>query len=123
MSDLKLLLLGSSHLERSGMPVKIETRKAQALLFYLSVTKQRFSRDTLATLFWPETNQSQARTYLRRALWLGARNPATTGSRSRALGQSCCIHQPLSAVSASSPLPGTWLTSSRMPSGSSNSTE
>jgi DNA-binding SARP family transcriptional activator len=70
MSDLKMYLLGSSHLERAGMPVKIKTRKAQALLIYLSVTRQKFSRDTLATLFWPETNQSQARTYLRRALWM-----------------------------------------------------
>jgi len=70
MSDLKLLLLGSAHLEQSGMTVKIETRKAQALLFYLTVTSQRHSRDTLATLFWPENNQSQARTYLRRALWM-----------------------------------------------------
>lgn len=70
MSDLKMFLLGSSNLERGGMTIKIGTRKALALLIYLTVTGQRHSRDTLATLFWPENNQSQARAYLRRALWM-----------------------------------------------------
>ena len=70
MSDLKLFTLGSSRLEQAGIAVEIETRKALALLVYLAVTKQIHNRDSLATLFWPENDQTQGRTYLRRALLL-----------------------------------------------------
>jgi DNA-binding SARP family transcriptional activator len=39
-----------------------------ALIAYLAVTGQGHSRDALATLFWPEYDQSRARAGLRRAL-------------------------------------------------------
>ena len=70
MSDLKLLALGSPRIEQAGELVELETRKALALLVYLALTDQHHSRDSLATLFWPEHDQSQGRAYLRRALWL-----------------------------------------------------
>lgn len=41
-----------------------------ALLTYLAVTKGEYSRDELATLLWPESNQSSARASLRRTLYL-----------------------------------------------------
>jgi DNA-binding SARP family transcriptional activator len=68
MSALRLFLLGSPRVERAGQPVSIELRKAVALLVYLAVTKQGHSRDALATLFWPEMNQSRARAGLRYVL-------------------------------------------------------
>lgn len=70
MSHLKLLVLGPPRLEREGTPLELETRKALALLIYLAVTGRGHSRDALATLLWPEHDQSRARTYLRRALWM-----------------------------------------------------
>ena len=68
MSRLGLYLLGPPRLELDGEPVQIGRRKALALLIYLAVTRRRHSRDALATLFWPEYDQSSARADLRRTL-------------------------------------------------------
>lgn len=70
MSQLKFSLLGSPLATVGETPVSVESRKALALLFYLAVTGDRQSRDRLATLFWPEQDQSRARSGLRQALWL-----------------------------------------------------
>jgi DNA-binding SARP family transcriptional activator len=69
MSKLELFLLGSPQVEIDGIPIELERRKAMALLAYLAVTEKSHSRDTLAALFWPEADQSRARTVLRRNLW------------------------------------------------------
>ncbi len=45
--------------------LRFRTRKAQALLIYLAVTERTWSRDSLATLFWPETSDTTARKNLR----------------------------------------------------------
>jgi len=68
MTQLQLFLFGSPRLERDGVIVTVDTRKAIALLSYLALTGQLHSRDTLATLFWPEYPQSQAKANLRRTL-------------------------------------------------------
>ncbi|UCC61798.1 MAG: protein kinase, partial [Anaerolineae bacterium] len=68
MSSLALHLLGPPRIERDGEPVQISRRKAVALLAYLAITGRSHSRDALATLLWPEADQSQARAGLRRAL-------------------------------------------------------
>jgi predicted ATPase/DNA-binding SARP family transcriptional activator len=68
VSRLALFLLGPLRVERDGEPVHIPRRKALALLAYLAVTGRRHSRDSLATLLWPELDQSTSRTRLRRAL-------------------------------------------------------
>lgn len=68
MSQLTLSFLGPPQIELDGKPVRLERRKATALLAYLSVTGQAHSRDTLATLLWPEQNQQRARANLRNAL-------------------------------------------------------
>ena len=60
MSRLALFLLGPPRIERDGEPVEIRRRKAVALLVYLAVTGRSHSRDTLATLFWPELDQGRA---------------------------------------------------------------
>jgi predicted ATPase/DNA-binding SARP family transcriptional activator len=68
MSGLALFLLGSPRIECNGEPITLDRRKAVALLAYLAVTGRSHSRDTLATLFWPEHDQSRARAGLRRVL-------------------------------------------------------
>ena len=68
MSELKLYLFGPPRLEHDSTPVGINRRKALALLIYLAINKQPHSRDALATLFYPDYDQSRARTYLRRDL-------------------------------------------------------
>lgn len=68
MSQLKLFFLGPPRIERDGSPVKVDTRKAIALLAYITVTNQPHSRDTLAALLWPEYDHSRARAVLRRTL-------------------------------------------------------
>ncbi len=69
MSRLVLQLFGPPHIERDGKPVKVDRRKAIALVAYLAVTGKRHTRDALATLLWPTLGQSKARTMLRLALW------------------------------------------------------
>jgi len=68
MSRLALFLLGPPRIERDGVLVDVDTRKAIALLAYLAITRQQQSRDTLATLLWPEYDQTHARATLRRTL-------------------------------------------------------
>mgnify|MGYP005849363635 CR=1 FL=1 len=68
MSRLRLFLLGTPQLELEGTAVELDRRKAVALLAYLAVTARPHHRDALATLFWPELDQSRARAALRRTL-------------------------------------------------------
>lgn len=68
MAQLALYLFGAPRMEVDGVERYIRRRKAVALLAYLAVTQQPHSRDALATLFWPEYDQTNARTNLRRTL-------------------------------------------------------
>lgn len=68
MARLALFLFGTPRIERDGVALTFDTRKALALLAYLAVTRQRQSRDTLATLLWPDYDQPHARAALRRTL-------------------------------------------------------
>jgi DNA-binding SARP family transcriptional activator len=67
-SRLALYLIGSPRVELDGEEVHIPRRKATALLAYLAVTGQAHQRDALATLPWPEHDQSSARAEVRRTL-------------------------------------------------------
>lgn len=69
MTQLKLYLLGSPRFERDGQAIDIPHRKGLALLAYLSVTQQPQSRDILATLLWPNSDQRRGRASLRRTLY------------------------------------------------------
>ncbi len=78
MSELALFLLGPPRIERDGVLLNVDTRKAIALIAYLAVTKQPQSRDTLAALLWPDYDQTHARATLRRTL--SALNKALAGN-------------------------------------------
>ena len=68
MSNLEIVLLGSPSVSVAGAPLAVDTRKAVALLAYLAVTAQAHSRDHLAALLWPDSDQEHARATLRRTL-------------------------------------------------------
>ncbi|MGH2698879.1 MAG: ATP-binding protein [Actinomycetota bacterium] len=68
MSAIRLFLLGAPRIERDGVAVEVDTRKAIALVTYLAVEGQAFRRDSLAGLLWPEHDTNQARGALRRTL-------------------------------------------------------
>ncbi|MEZ4869776.1 MAG: BTAD domain-containing putative transcriptional regulator [Caldilineaceae bacterium] len=68
MAQLTLYLFGPPRVAVDGVERYIRRRKAVALLAYLAVTQQPHSRDALATLFWPEYDQTNARDNLRRTL-------------------------------------------------------
>ena len=70
MPRLTLRLLGPPLVELDGEPVHLGRHKAVALLAYLALTRQPHARDALATLLWPELDQSHARGQLRRTLSL-----------------------------------------------------
>ncbi len=69
MAQLKLLVFGPPRLERDGTPLELNLRKALALLIYLAVSGRPHSRDALATMLWPESDQRESRTRLRRMLY------------------------------------------------------
>ena len=64
MLHIKLLGTPQIYLDEP-LALRFRTRKAQALLIYLAVTQRRWTRDALATLFWPETSDATARKNLR----------------------------------------------------------
>ncbi len=68
MSRLALHLLGTPYIECDGVLVSVDTRKAIALLAYLAINPGYQSRDTLAALLWPDSDQTAARAALRRTL-------------------------------------------------------
>lgn len=68
MSELVIRTLGAPAVEYQGAAIKVDTRKAIALLIYLSVEAQPRSRDAIAALLWPEYDQTRARAALRRTL-------------------------------------------------------
>ncbi len=65
---LRLYFLGPPRVESEGSPLEVDTRKATAILAYLALSREAQSRDTLAALLWPESDQSRARAALRRTL-------------------------------------------------------
>ena len=50
MSEVRLYLFGTPRIEYQGTPVKIERRKAFALVAYLALTGQPQSRDAVAAM-------------------------------------------------------------------------
>jgi DNA-binding SARP family transcriptional activator/tetratricopeptide (TPR) repeat protein len=68
MPKLSLALLGPPVVQRDGIPVTFDTRKAIALLALLGVTGREYSREQLADLLWPEADTAKGRASLRRTL-------------------------------------------------------
>jgi DNA-binding SARP family transcriptional activator/tetratricopeptide (TPR) repeat protein len=65
---LKLALLGPPHIEDDGRPLHFDTRKAVALLALVSMAEQPLSRDRLAAMLWPDSDDERARGALRRTV-------------------------------------------------------
>ena len=68
--SLEIFLLGQFKLQVDDLPIELPSRPAQSLLAYLALNAgvtQR--REKLACLLWPEASESNARGYLRQALW------------------------------------------------------
>ncbi len=68
MPRLALYLLGLPRIEREGVAIKLDRRKAIALLAYLAVTGRSHRRDSLVNLLWPDLDSVQGRAALRRTL-------------------------------------------------------
>ncbi len=64
---IELRLLGSPELLVDGVPARVDTRKAIAIVALL-VEEPSVARDTIAALLWPESDETRARSALRRTL-------------------------------------------------------
>ncbi len=65
---LVIRLLGPVVVLIDGTPLAVDTRKAIALLAFLAVTDRPASRESLAALLWPDSDEAAARGALRRTL-------------------------------------------------------
>jgi DNA-binding SARP family transcriptional activator len=68
LSELSLFFFGAPRIERGGVAIRPDTRKAVALLVYLVMTGQPHTREALAALFYPDYDESRAKAALRRTL-------------------------------------------------------
>src|SRR5690348_3518448 len=69
LSQISLYLFGPPRVEHAERPVTMRLQKEMALLVYLAETSRAHTRMALATLFWPELDQSAAFAALRRTLY------------------------------------------------------
>src|SRR5262245_12046266 len=67
-SGLCIYLLGPLRIERDSNPIHLPRRKVESLLAYLILHPEAHTRDQLATLFWGDSTDAQARHSLRTAL-------------------------------------------------------
>ena len=67
-SVIEVSLLGPPRVERDGVLVAFDTRKALAVLALLALADRPRTRDGLADLLWPGTDPAHARGALRRTL-------------------------------------------------------
>lgn len=65
---IEIRLLGSPEIRRDGAVVQPDTRKALAVAARLALSDGPVSRDTLAALLWPDSEEAKARSSLRRTL-------------------------------------------------------
>ncbi|WP_410792812.1 ATP-binding protein [Kribbella sp. C-35] len=65
---IEVSLLGPPRVERAGMLVGFDTRKALALLAHLALADRPRPRDAMADLLWPDNDIEHARGALRRTL-------------------------------------------------------
>ncbi|UCF99528.1 MAG: hypothetical protein JSV89_08305, partial [Spirochaetaceae bacterium] len=67
-AELELDLIGTPAIRHHGTVLNLGRKKSVALLAYLGVNNQPYTRDSLATLLWPQGGDQQARGNLRRLL-------------------------------------------------------
>lgn len=68
MESLRVQLMGPPVLERQGQVLEVRSRKLWLLLAHLLLEKGQHTRDTLAGLFWPDSEPDTARSALRTLL-------------------------------------------------------
>jgi len=67
---LEIRLLGEFDVRLNGQPVEIPSRPAQSLLAYLALNPEtKHRREKLAGLLWSDSEETNARSNLRHALW------------------------------------------------------
>jgi len=67
---LKIYLLGQFNLQADELSIGLPSRPAQSLLAYLAMNAGvAHRREMLASLLWPDSTESNARSYLRQAIW------------------------------------------------------
>jgi predicted ATPase/DNA-binding SARP family transcriptional activator/predicted negative regulator of RcsB-dependent stress response len=67
---LNIYLLGQFKLQADNQLIELASRPAQSLLAYLALNAGVIQRrEKLASLLWPEATETNARSYLRQALW------------------------------------------------------
>ena len=67
---LEIRLLGQFAVSDDGQPIDIPSRPAQSLLAYLLMNPgARHRREKLAGMLWPDSDEENARSNLRHALW------------------------------------------------------
>src|SRR5919106_6905919 len=71
---LSLQFLGLPQVHLDDKPIVTDRRKAIALLAYLAVNdidhpRQKYSRESLSALLWPDYEQAKAFSNLRRTIW------------------------------------------------------
>ncbi|HEX5829042.1 MAG TPA: AAA family ATPase [Candidatus Limnocylindrales bacterium] len=65
---LQIRVLGPLEVLADGEPLRVDTRKALAILALLAVEGRPYARDELAVLLWPDSDDESARGALRRTL-------------------------------------------------------
>ena len=67
-APVRLYLLGAFRIEHRGAAIHLPRRKVESLLAYLVLHPEEHTRDHLATLFWGDFTDDQARASLRNSL-------------------------------------------------------
>ncbi|HEY3353782.1 MAG TPA: BTAD domain-containing putative transcriptional regulator, partial [Polyangia bacterium] len=65
---LDIRVLGPLEVLVDGSPLRVDTRKALAMMALLAVEGRPYARDELAAIFWPESDDESARGAFRRTL-------------------------------------------------------
>jgi DNA-binding SARP family transcriptional activator len=69
MSGMRLVTIGGFRIyRRDKLPIRLTTRKAEALFAYLAITARPVRRDVIAALLWGDVPTPQARHSLRQTL-------------------------------------------------------
>ncbi len=68
-NSIKLFLFGPPRILIKQTPVHISRKKTFGILAYLTTHQQSFTRDRLASLFWPDNDYSHAHANLRKVIY------------------------------------------------------
>jgi DNA-binding SARP family transcriptional activator len=69
MEKLRIKVFGNVQVQLGDQRIELSRQKALAVLVFLAVTGKSQSRESLATMLWPESTQSRALANLRQSIW------------------------------------------------------